>query len=137
MNVGIVCVQMVTVPEVGNQNTNWRFISREEYGSKNRPLGTPTSSEKRLVEHSPSLINCFLSLGYDSSHEIAESLMANSSSRGRRRMPWSRVSKAADKSTATIIVLTFLLAEVMQSMIWRRAVSLEWPQRLIAGVVVI
>ena len=91
--------------------------------------GTPTSSEKRSVELSPSLMNCFLSLRYDSSHENAESLMANSTSRRRRRMPWSTVSKAADKSRVTSIVHPFLPAEVMPSMVWRRDVSVEWPER--------
>ena len=87
--------------------------------------GTPTSSENRSVELSPNLINCFLSLRYDSSHESAESLMANSSSRRRRRMPWLTVSKAADRSKVTSIVHPFLLAKVMPSTVWRRVVSME------------
>ena len=72
-------MQKVTVSKVGNQITNWECVSREENRSKNKPLGDSTSSEERSVELSPRLINCFLSLRYDSSHESAESLMANSS----------------------------------------------------------
>ena len=127
IQLAIVSIEMMRDSMSGDQATDWNGIECKTQRTKNWPWGTPQERSDLEDRQLRSLILWLLPVKYDLNQSTAFPLTPNQSPSLLRRIVWSIVSKAAERSSrVNAVTLPSSIAERISLWILRRAVSVEW-----------